>query len=413
MLTLYIRMPSRMLADEIEPGTPLICEFALAHGSAIEKEGSAALSALGELARRARRVLLLLAPSDATLLRVKVPPLPPARLRAALPNLVEEELMSDPADNVVVAGRADGAWRQVVAVQRDWLEKLSRTLLGLGARSIAAVPAQLGLAWEDKPAAVVAERGSDAELALRTSELDGAGLSISADQPELLALEVLQALATLVPHGDVTLYLPPGRINDYELSLHLVPSLEGRVSCRADGWSRWIAASSAADIDVMSGVLGAGKPRTDWRRWRWPLALGAAVLLVNVLAINLDWLRQQREAEALRHAMVQVYRASFPKETVIIDPLAQMRQKMAQARRDAGELAAGDFLALAAGLGDAWRSVAPGMPLASLEYRDRGLLLKLKPDTRINMDALRNALAARNLSISQAGSGVWRVESAR
>lgn len=413
MLTLYIRMPSRMLADEIEPGRPLNCEFALANGSAIEKEGVAALSALGGLARRARRVLLLLAPSDATLLRVKVPPLPPARLKAALPNLVEEQLMSDPADNVVVAGRADGAWRQVVAVQRDWLEKLSRTLLSLGARSIAAVPAQLGLAWEDKPAAVVAERGSDAELAVRTSELDGAGLSISADQPELLALEVLQALAALVPHGDVALYLPPGRINDYESSLHLVPSLEGRVSCRADGWSRWIAAAGAADIDVMSGVLGAGKPRTDWRRWRWPLALGAAVLLVNVLALNIDWLRQQREADALRNAMVQVYRATFPKDTVIIDPLAQMRQKMAQARRDAGELAAGDFLALAAGLGDAWRSVAPGTPLASLEYRDRGLLLKLKPETRVNMDALRNALAARNLSISQAGGGVWRVENAR
>jgi general secretion pathway protein L len=192
-----------------------------------------------------------------------------------------------------------------------------------------------------------------------------------------------------------------------------VPSLEGRVSCRADGWSRWIAAAGAADIDVMSGVLGAGKPRTDWRRWRWPLALGAAVLLVNVLALNIDWLRQQREADALRNAMVQVYRATFPKETVIIDPLAQMRQKMAQARSDAGELAAGDFLALATGLGDAWRSVAPGTPLASLEYRDRGLLLKLKPDARINMDALRNALAARNLSISQAGSGVWRVENAR
>ncbi|MDB5773141.1 MAG: ral secretion pathway protein GspL, partial [Burkholderia sp.] len=132
MSTLYIRLPSKATADSVESGTPLYCQFALSTDrGAIEREGVAALSDLTDLVRRAHRIVLLLAASDVTLLRVKVPPMSPARLRAALPNMVEDQLMSDPAENVVVAGETHDDLRTVAVVHRGWLELLVRTMTTL------------------------------------------------------------------------------------------------------------------------------------------------------------------------------------------------------------------------------------------------------------------------------------------
>lgn len=415
MSTLYIRLPSQTAAEELQPGMPLYCEFAsVAPRGAVEREGVAALSELSDIVKRAQRVVLLLAASDVTLLRVKVPPMSAARLKAALPNLVEDQLMSDPADCVVVAGEVRDDMRTVGVVSRKWLEILHKTVLALGARNIAALPSQLCLPYQpDIISAVATEQGADTAVAIRLSEQEGIGLSILPDQPESAAFEVMQSISALVPHGAIALYVPSTRLRDYEESLRIAPALNERIALHSDSWQRWIDGADRATLDLMAG-LGAAGPKLDWRPWRWPLALAAALLATHVIGLNVDWLRMKREAEALRNGMVQSYRAAFPKETVIIDPLAQLRQKMATARRESGQLAPDDFLALSAAFGEAWAASGQGAaPVASLEYRDRALTVKLKPGSNASIDKLESALAARNLSVSQAGAGVWQIRSGK
>lgn len=394
---------------------PLYCEFAsVATRGTVEREGVAALSELTDLVKRSQRVVLLLAASDVTLLRVKVPPMSAARMKAALPNLVEDQLMSDPADCVVVAGETRDALRTVAVVARGWLELLHKTLLALGARNIAALPSQLCLSFQpDGVSAAATDHGTDIAVAVRLSDQDGIGLSIVADQPESAAFEVMQSIGALVPHAPIALYVPPTRLRDYEESLRIAPALNERITLHADSWQRWIDGADRASIDLMSG-LGAAGQKFDWRPWRWPLVLAAAVLAVHVLGLNIDWLRLKREAEALRSSMVQSYKTAFPKETVIVDPLAQLRQKMTAAQRESGQLAPDDFLTLAAAFGEAWTSSGQGAaPVASLEYRERALTVKLKPGSNASMDQLNSALAARNLSISQPSAGVWQIRSAK
>lgn len=394
---------------------PLYCAFALAgNRGAIEREGVAALSDLAEPVQQAQRVLLLLAPGDVTLLRVKVPPMSAARLKAALPNLVEDELMSDPADCVLVAGDAHDGMRTVAVVQRGWLEILQRTLLGLGARSIAALPSQLCLPHQPGAAsAATIEHGTDIAIAVRLSEHEGLGLTIVADQPESGAFDAMQSLAAVVPNTPIALYVPATRMQDYDESLRIAPMLQERITLHADSWQRWIDGADRTALDLMSG-LGATGPGFDWHRWRWPLVLAIAVLAINLVALNIDWLRLKREAEALRAGMVQTYRAAFPKETVIVDPLAQLRQKLNSAQRDAGQVAPNDFLAMTAALSEAWSSVGKGAaPVASLEYRERVLTVKLKSGADAPVEQLGRALAARNLSLSQPSAGVWQIRSAQ
>jgi general secretion pathway protein L len=413
--TLYIRLPSKIVADSLQPGMPLYCQYASAEGGAIEREGVAALAELAEQVARARRVVLLLAASDVTLLRVKVPPLSAARLKTALPNMVEDQLMSDPEECVVVAGESVDDTRTVAVVQRDWLELLSRSLVSLGARSIGAVPSQLCLPYQpDEVQATVSEHGVENDVAVRLGQQEGIGLSIVADQPESAAFDVIDALHAVVPQAPIMLYVPQSRVRDYQESLHLVPALEERITLHADNWTRWITGAQRSGLDLMSGLGVASGPQFDWGAWRWPIALAAGVLLVNAIALNVDWLRMKREADGLRNAMFQTYKSAYPKETVIVDPVAQLHQKMAAAQRDAGQLAPDDFLALTAVFGEVWSSVAQGAPaIASVEYHDRALLVKPKSNNTVTMDQLRGALTARNLTIAPGNSGAWQIRSAK
>jgi general secretion pathway protein L len=413
--TLYIRLPSHAVAESLEPGMPLYCPFATATGGAIEREGVAALPDMAELVGKSQRVVLLLAAGDVTLLRLKVPPLSSARLKAALPNLVEDRLMSDPEECVVVADNTRNEMRTVAVVQRNWLELLARTLLSLGARAVSAMPSQLCLPQQPEiVSAAVAENGSDIDLAVRLGEHEGIGLSIVAEQAEAAAFEVLQSLAAVVPHGAITLYVPQGRVRDYQESLHIAPPLEQRITLHADNWQRWIDGADRSALDLMSGLGAAAAPKIDWARWRLPLALAAALLAVNVIGLNIDWLRLKREAEALRLGMIQSYKSAFPKETVIVDPVAQLRQKLASGQRDAGQLAPDDFVALAAAFGEAWSGSGQGAgAITALEYRDRSLTVKLKPGSNVPLEQLNTALAARNLSATQPNAGVVQIRSGR
>jgi general secretion pathway protein L len=414
---LFIRLPSHATMGALPPGSPLYCPFAwVSERNAVEREGVAALSEMGELVKQAQRVVLIVAAPDVTLLRVKVPPLSGARLKAALPNMVEDQLMSDPAECAVVAGELHEGLRTVGVVQRSWLEILSKTLLSLGARRIAALPAQLCLAHQtDAVTAAVAEHGADIDVTVRLAEQQGIGLSILADQPESAAFEVIQSLNAVVPQAQVVLHVPQSRLRDYQDCLHLVPALEQRITLQADNWAHWVSGASLVAMDLMSGLGGAGgAPRLEWQRWRWPAALAAALLLVNILGLNVDWLRMQREAEALRASMVQNYRAAFPQDTVIVDPLIQARQKRSASQNASGALANDDFLALTAALAEAWSAVGQGpAPIAGLDYRERTLTVRMKPGAGFGPDQWNTALAARNLAAQQQGEGVWQIRSAR
>lgn len=179
MSTLYIRHPARAEGE----GAP--CRFALVgDGGTIEQQGEGALRTLTDIVAASRRVVLLLAGTDVNLLSLTMPPLTGARLRAALPGLVEEHVLGDPDDCVLVAGPPTGAGiRPVAVVARDWFEPLVRTLLAQGARAVTALPAQLCLPLQ--PGGVSAALNGP-ELLLRQGQFSGLGLALDANPASAL-----------------------------------------------------------------------------------------------------------------------------------------------------------------------------------------------------------------------------------
>ena len=397
MTTLYIRLPAR--AD----GESGLSRFALvADSGAIDQQGEGLLRGLGDLVAASRRVVLLLAASDVTLLQVKAPPLSALRLKAALPSLVEEQVLGDPADCVlmVAPAQSDAGLRSVAVVQRAWIESLVRGVLALGARAVSALPAQLCLPLLPGHVSACV---SQADIVVRDGFYHGFGLAI-ASTPDM-ALQTARALAGDAP---LTLYVPGEELAQYQaLALDAGPA----ITLEADTWQHWIAGSKTTTLDLVPGLGAAGARATDWQRWRWPIRLALLALVVNLAGLNVQWLQQRREASALRQANLQIYKAAFPKDTVIQDPVLQMRANITRAKAAGGQAGTDEFTYLAAAFGEAARALPRPVAVASLDYRERALSVKIKPESVDPgvVASLNAALAGRGLGLTEAAPATWQV----
>lgn len=417
MSTLYIRLPSKAAADSASHVIDLFCHFALAaDNGVIEREGDSILSHLVDPITQAQRVVLLLAASDVNILHAKVPPMSPARLKAALPNLVEDQLISDPAECVMVAGPPSDGLRMVAVVNRVWLDLLLKVLLELGARSVMAVPAQLCLPCEEgKTTAAISELNDDIDVTLRFSEEEGVGMAIVPDQHDTIAHDVVQTLSSVVPEAQISLYVKESRIAAYKAAV-AESELTQRCTVFADNWTHWIEGARKPVLNLMAGLGVAAAPGINWAAWRWPLRIAAAVVVINLLGLNVEWLHLKHEATTLRSSMIQTFRRTYPKEPVMADPVAQMRVNIAQAQHDAGQSAPDDFTALASVFGQEWRNVLQGSKtpgIAALEYTDRALLVRLKSDGTPPTQQMKTALAGRNLSLTEQKPGEWLIRIAK
>ena len=406
MSTLFIRYPAKASVDS---GAAQTCPFALVgDGGHVERQGTSPLGNLGDLIAASRKVVLMLAASDATLLRVKAPPLSAARLKAALPALVEEQVLGDTADCVLAAGAADAdGVRTVAVVQRTWLEVLVKALLAQGAHSVSVLPMQLCLPFQPGSVSAALSLGEAGyELILRRSQYDGMGLALPADP--LAALHTLRAMSGDEP---VSLFLSPEQMKQFEPLMADAATAPHGISLAEDHWQHWVAASRSAGLDLAPALGAAGASAREWQRWRWPLRIAALAVLVNVVGLNIEWMRLKREANEVRLAMMQTFKAAYPKETVILDPVAQMRKNISLAKADDGQAPPDGFIAMSANLAEALSVLPKRDVIASLDYRERALQAKVKPNTvdAAAMAQIRAALQARKLELTEANPGTWQI----
>ncbi len=418
--TLYLRLPPRAA---VQPGAPALTAaelsllplaFAWALRIRLQRADTAALAALAPLLAQSPRVVLLLAASDVTLLRMAVPPLPAARLQAALPALVEDRVIGDPQECAIAAGPDIDGQRTIAVTDRAWLQRWLTMLRQLGARRIVAVPMQLCLPLPAAGAsAALLDSSGQLELALRTSADEGLGLPVAADSAGGLVDAVLAPLATFAGGRAVQLSVTPA----YAAQFHAWSAghPDSGIELVNESWDAWIEGARQVGVDLAGAIAMRADQRTDWHRWRWPLRLALACVLLNLVALNADWWRLRRQGQSVEQEMAAIYRQAFAGEAPPLQPLAQMRQKVAAVRQAAGEFAAGDFLTLSAALGEAWAEAGNDRrAIAALDYRDATLTVRLRPGAQVSLEAMGAVLAARRLAVtpSPADPSVWQVRNA-
>lgn len=326
---------------------------------------------------RLARVELVIAAPDVLLLDVALPRLSGARLRAALPALAEPMLLGDIEQAFVVAGRADGAGRSTLAVlDRALLRRALELFDRLGIRPVSATPEPLTLA---------AGRGrwrlrlGGAYGCLRMGER----LGIACSRPGGAA-----------PPVELRLALEQAGASRPE-------AIEVEGECDSTAWSAALGVTvapvapdrtRAAPVALELLQYEFAPRMADWRAWRVPAALAAALVLAWIAALNVDAWLKLREERQLRARMATTFREAFPRVPVVLDPLAQMRRALADLRSGAGTGDAGDFLPLAARFAQAVQVDSEAVRL--IEYRDRALSVRFEPRA-VDSAAKRDALVAR------------------
>ncbi len=417
--TLYILLPSKTVAYGQADWASLACPFALISAEGmVQQHGEQSLKQLGDLIGKVRQVAMLLAASDVTVLQIKAPPLSAAKLKTALPNLVEDQLASDPAAAVLVSTPVQNGVCTVAATDKKWIEALSNTVYGLGAKKVAAYASQL--CYELQPGAssvfVHAEQGV-IDFALRSSEFEGFGLTLTPATEELAVAEVLQALKLFAADGKVGLYVPAQQQAAYQQACEQDAALAQRITVKPASWSSRVSSMAApgkSALDLMDGVSLPNPGQLDLRAWRWPLVLAGLVLLVNIIGLNIEWISMKREAKALNDTLTQSFRASYPKETVL-RPLDQMKQKISLSRKLAGQSTPDDFLVLASQFSQAWDRTAGGTGSASVmsvEYREHSLFVRTKTQGTLPLEQVRAALAEQSLALVSSTDGILQVKPA-
>ncbi|MBX9900820.1 MAG: hypothetical protein K2Y28_08560 [Burkholderiaceae bacterium] len=426
--TLYILLPSKAAAHDAPDWATLVRPFALVSAEGkILQQGSETLSGLKQFAVNANQVALLLAASDVSLISIKVPPMSHAKLKLALPNLIEDQLLGDPADAILLASPVEQGVTTVAVVEKAWMQAVYQKVLVLGAKKLSAFATSLAL----KPlahaaVALVDESDLSLELAICAIDKSARGVSIkrnaaSADgvaqstktNESAELQELMQILDLLVPEGDIQLALPKSRLETYQHALATNPDLAARVSIQAAEWATRIAGLGAHSLDLMAPIAHQNQTSFNWSRWRWPLRLSVVSLLIWIVGLNVETWGLKREASALRSSLISTYRQSFPKETTIVNPLVQMQQKIAQSKKVAGQSVPDDFLVLAAQFAQVWdRTVTTTQPEAavvSVEYRAQSLFVKVKSIALIPIEPLRAALKEQALVLVSTNDGALQI----
>ncbi|WP_175947414.1 type II secretion system protein GspL [Burkholderia pyrrocinia] len=457
MSTLIVSLPPR------EPAVPLqewqwpeLPFMLVDKAGQVQRAGRAALSLLP----RANATVLIVAARDVLLLAAKVPPLKGPKLRQALPNIVEDQLIQDPLGCHIALDPAvlpDGR-RVLAVVDRAWFRAICDAFAAAGHRHLSAVPATRCLpaprasaetamaapadgeaahAADAAPAAVVVEPPARpatvaAVLGLATAVesalVEAGALPAVAGAPRLElavargalgegfaapASRAAGTLAALAGGGDVELYElgEPGA----EPRLASVgrtdgPLLPGAVPLSFDAFAR---RALTERFDLCQFEFESQPWRFDRatvKRLRVPLALVAATLGVAVIGMNLHWWKLSRERDAMSAQITETLLSAFPKTTTVLDPPAQMQRQLDQLRLAAGELSPNDFLALASGLTRSMGAL-PLNGIASLDYHDRRLDVGFKPEVKVDPDFTQR-LARNGLSGEvDSNTGKWTIRS--
>ena len=428
-----------------------------------QRAGRSALALLP----RASVAVLMVAARDLLLMPAMLPPLRGPKLRQALPNIVEDQLIQDPQTcHIAVDPQALGDGRQLLAiVDRGWFRFICEAFTAAGHRSLRAVPVTrcLPQAPVIEPPASVDETDEAREPVMAgaagSATSSGGASAAALEAPPLVPMvvavlgAVVQTAPALLLEGAVEsgvprvelaiargaqgegLAAPANAVNATlaalagaaPVSLYMLTEVPGN----EPGSSATSPARLAAHIHGASPLPFeqlarraldcrfdlcqfefASQPwrldRATLRRLRLPILLAVAALVVAVIGANVQWLMLSRQRDAINTQMTELLLNTFPKTTVVLDAPDQMARQLQQLRVAAGELSPEDFLSLADGLA---RSLSP-LPvngIAALDYHEHRLEVTFKPEIKVDPDFAKRLERNGLTGAIDSNTGKWTI----
>lgn len=390
-------------ADAARPGAPREYDWALTpDGRQISSEGRSAATALPA----ADSVVAVVAECDISWRCIDLPRAG-RQMRAALAGKLEELVLDDPeqlhfaVEPDAVGG--DTAW--VAVTSRPWL---AEHLAALEAAHVF-VDRVAPLAWPDElPRGHFFEAhgagAGDDGIALRWSHADGVTtlpLQGGLARQFFPAGLVHAALWTATP-GVAT---AAERWLGTSVSVHSPAQRALAVVDNAWNLRQFDMAPRARGVRALR-LLSRALMRKPWQPVRYGLA---ALLLVQLVGLNLWAWHQHRELAARRQAITTTLTTAFPQVRAILDAPVQMQKQLDLLRTAAGSIGEQDFEALLAAAATAWPADRP--PAEALAFEPGRLTLSAQGWSPPQVDNFRTQLQSEGWQLD-AGEGKLTVSRA-
>ncbi|MGC1441852.1 MAG: type II secretion system protein GspL [Burkholderiaceae bacterium] len=430
-----IWLPPRAVGERVFASEPQM--LALVHSVDGARYTRLSLDTLPKI----RSATLVIDARDVTLIQAKLPPLSGAKLRQAVPNVIEDSLLQDTQGCAFGLGPLlpDGK-RLIAVVDKAWLEFVVGAIERRSIRVSAAVPAQLALPFDEGVATLACLHNG---LAVRTGRFAGIGWSASAEEDfrtEALSAALATVLAPpsprapfdpLNPSTGSFARLTAGEDTDASDASAAVANSSGGALAKGQKSSEkavpgsGVAAGDAnagfqaerlvvciedeswkgpvelvagrlrlpvsflplpipesGTLNMLDGQGGATMARRladiDWRAWRWPALLATGCLAAFLIGLNLHWGRLVSERDGLRAEMRSLLKTSFAIEDVPGDPSKYMGRRLRDLRSTAGQTGPDDYIPLLSRFAQALGPQANDA-LTGLEYRDGLLKVSFSP----------------------------------
>jgi len=376
-------------------------------GTNVDTQSSAPWSLLPSSARdaQAMQVVLVLPVERVSWHQVQLPPgaARSARLRVVLEGLIEDQLLDDVADLHLALQMPLPAQGPVwlAACDKAWLLDCVREVEQAGFFIEALVP-------ELAPPAMVAGAADFPAQLYALDSLQGPQWAYSSAAGLTRWPLQASALAAIKPTDDMAVWAEPAVAAQAEAllgrPLFLQSSAQRALLASQGAWDmvQFGIVASRGGRSVRSLVQGlqqfSAAPR--WRPVRWGLW---ALLLVQVLGLNLYAYQSQAAVNQERRAMQAVFTNTFPKVQAVVDAPVQMQREVDQLRQRSGQLAQDDAEVMLSTL-----MQTANFPAASTAVHYQGGELKIE-GLQLSSTALADltrAMEARGYQLQAQGAGL-------
>lgn len=375
---LIIRWPYR---PDQEPSWVLTDAQGRIQGSVYRGDWGQCAAAVG-----GRQLVVLVPAADVLMTRVSVPTRNRARLLQAVPFALEDQLAEDVATlHFALGPELEDGNIAVAVVARERMASWIETLQSVGMRPDLLVPEVLTLPWEEGNWSLLVEgddalirydlvQGGYAETAFLSLMLDVA-LKEAGDQPPR--------------------YLQVAKVGRSALE----NNLDGVETVYRDAATALeVMATGLAEIppvDLLQGAYSRSEQLGRlWRPWRAAAILAAAWVVLEAGVAGYDIWRLKGEINAQEQQITQLFRSALPDAQRIVDPRAQMEQKLRELR---GGGQSGGALALLAGVSEVLQGES-SVRLNAASYRGGRLDLDLELNDIQALDRIKQQASQRTQS---------------
>ena len=233
---------------------------------------------------------------------------------------------------------------------------------------------------------------------VRTGAFEGVATDCGDRQSPPLSLRLMLELAGTRSAG-------PGSIALFTISEESPPDIQAwtrelGIAVRLAGTWDWRRAPMDAGMTLFraqqrtlafTGIL----PRLKPVAW-----IAGVTLIMHAVVLVAHWSTLASEQRALRQQMESRFRSTFPEAVAVVDPVLQMRRKLAEARSTAGVSDSGDFLPMVESVAVAMKS-APAGALRLLTYEGGRLTLELAAIDEGNVSRIVAQLKQSGLGVER------------